>query len=716
MSINDTSTPASASALASATPVPVPVPAPTPAPAPITITIPASATVPRSNKRSPRGKDALNRGGGGGGDVEMDEGVEKGTSNGHVNGNGDDVVMSTDSPTPASKSHTSAVAAGQSRPGTPVMNGSAGAGDVGGSGRGGGGGSVGRSGRKRKVSDETPNAKSTRSTRSRLHTPSVHASPASTSQHRAPPPPQPEVGQPTRDDTLLPDPSLDTTTANTANNSNNPSSKAPSPAPLSETDPTLTPAPASASAPATGSGGLNEETDPIRLEAAAGYESRLRARVPGGGGGNAKKDGAGHKIGVSASGRDVRIGGSARQAATALKKDKGKGKGDVVQPNQDFCSACRGIGRFLCCDGCPRSFHFMCLEPPLRLDELPEEERWLCKHCRSENAKEEDPTPKKQKDLPAIPSVFRALSDKIEDENPEQFRLPTEVRKFFAGVSTGAEGEYVDAKSGRAKIDRKGFLEDRDPFRLRDGRQKKVACFHCGGSSLPKHSVLTDPEATWRQMISCDYCPSSWHLDCLSPPPSIMPSAGRKWMCPNHPEHVMPKRRTLNEGLEIIDISKPGQLNNGNIEIIVPETTAIGKDGKQFEFEDMVINRKKFRVPEKVVKLDFWNKIQRGKSEGKGKGREVNGDEMEVDEDEAEPEMDDINAAAMMMALAFSRHTAPPVASTRSETAVEKEREAGTAEQPNEHISAAPSLPESGAAMPESGAAMTQVGSPAPSA
>lgn len=54
------------------------------------------------------------------------------------------------------------------------------------------------------------------------------------------------------------------------------------------------------------------------------------------------------------------------------------------KPNQDFCSACRGIGRFLCCDGCPRSFHFMCLEPPLRVDELPEEETWYCKKCRAE--------------------------------------------------------------------------------------------------------------------------------------------------------------------------------------------------------------------------------------------------------------------------------------------------------------------------------------------
>jgi hypothetical protein len=51
------------------------------------------------------------------------------------------------------------------------------------------------------------------------------------------------------------------------------------------------------------------------------------------------------------------------------------------QPNNDYCSACKGIGRFLCCDGCPRSFHFMCLEPPLEVDQLPEEDEWFCKQC-----------------------------------------------------------------------------------------------------------------------------------------------------------------------------------------------------------------------------------------------------------------------------------------------------------------------------------------------
>ncbi|OWZ62399.1 nuclear protein [Cryptococcus neoformans Tu401-1] len=394
---------------------------------------------------------------------------------------------------------------------------------------------------------------------------------------------------------------------------------------------------------------LAADADSIRREAAAGYESRLRARQPG----NAKRDG-GQRMGVSASGRDVRIGGSTRQAAQQSKKDKGKGKSDV-QPNQDFCSACRGIGRFLCCDGCPRSFHFMCLEPPLKLDELPSEEMWLCKQCRSEKAKAEGATLVKESEIPAVPAVFRAICKKIEEENPEQFRLPADVRKYFAGVATGADGEYVDSKEARTKIDRKGFLEDRDPFRLRDGRQRKVECYHCGGSALPKHSVMTDPEATWRQIVSCDYCSLSWHLDCLSPPPTIMPSAGKKWMCPNHPDHVMPRRRTLQDNIQTIEVVGKGQFNNGNVEIVNDS----GSSGtSEMEFEDTIINRRKFRVPEKIIRLDFWEKLKKERNVIQTPAavqEEINADEQ--DAQEAIPPMEDLNAAAMMMALAFSRHT-----------------------------------------------------------
>ncbi|KIR99053.1 nuclear protein [Cryptococcus deuterogattii 2001/935-1] len=284
---------------------------------------------------------------------------------------------------------------------------------------------------------------------------------------------------------------------------------------------------------------LAVDADSIRREAAAGYESRLRARQPG----NGKRDG-GQRMGISASGRDVRIGGSTRQAAQQSKKDKGKGKSDV-------------------------------------------------------QAKAEGRALVKEIEIPAVPAVFRAICKKIEEENPEQFRLPADVRKYFAGVATGADGEYVDSKETRTKID--------------------------------------------------------WHLDCLSPPSTTMPSAGKKWMCPNHPDHVMPRRRTLQENLQTIEVVGRGQSNNGNIEIA---NDSDGSDTSEMEFEDTIINRKKFRVPEKVIRLDFWEKLK--------KERDVVQtpvtvqEEMSADEQDAQraiPPMEDLNAAAMMMALAFSRHT-----------------------------------------------------------
>lgn len=43
---------------------------------------------------------------------------------------------------------------------------------------------------------------------------------------------------------------------------------------------------------------------------------------------------------------------------------------------------------------------------------------------------------------------------------------------------------------------------------------------------------------TGRAIISCDYCHLHWHLDCVDPPMIIMPPWSKKWMCPNHAEHL----------------------------------------------------------------------------------------------------------------------------------------------------------------------------------
>ncbi|CAK9780646.1 hypothetical protein CC85DRAFT_262422 [Cutaneotrichosporon oleaginosum] len=313
------------------------------------------------------------------------------------------------------------------------------------------------------------------------------------------------------------------------------------------------------------------------------------------------------RSGVSASGRGRRVGARLGAAVkTTARKGKKQDAPDIV--NQDFCSACRGIGRFLCCDGCPRSFHFMCLEPPYRIDELPESETWYCNKC----AAERNPAP--PQDQPAgvkftdrtLGTVFSHLVKRLETSNPEQFRLPQEIRQFFSGVSAGPLGDYVDTETARTKLDRKGFQEERDPLRLRDSKHRHVACYKCGGTSVPTRQLASDPGAQWRPIVSCDYCNLHWHLDCLTPPLAAMPSASRKWMCPNHSDQVMPRRRTVRVGLETVDVEAPGEENNGFVSII--EEPEVQPD---LRTDDMVINNKKYRVPERIIQLDFWNKLRK---------------------------------------------------------------------------------------------------------
>eukprot|EP00742_Colponemidia_sp_Colp-10_P007022 GILJ01007535.1.p1 GENE.GILJ01007535.1~~GILJ01007535.1.p1 ORF type:complete len:332 (-),score=21.62 GILJ01007535.1:174-1079(-) len=44
--------------------------------------------------------------------------------------------------------------------------------------------------------------------------------------------------------------------------------------------------------------------------------------------------------------------------------------------NRDFCDKCRGEGRLICCDGCPASFHLLCVDlPRVPLG------KWFCPKC-----------------------------------------------------------------------------------------------------------------------------------------------------------------------------------------------------------------------------------------------------------------------------------------------------------------------------------------------
>lgn len=279
--------------------------------------------------------------------------------------------------------------------------------------------------------------------------------------------------------------------------------------------------------------------------------------------------------------------------------------------NEDHCSSCRSLGALVYCDGCPRAFHLWCLDPPM---ETVEGERWFCPSC----------TIRKHPPLKPPPSFMSPLIHQAQTNIPKEFQLPDDVRNFFKDVATGSNGCYIDnSEVKQPRLNRHGQLEEREPYRLKDKNGVPVLCFRCGTSTLPsvvdvsappakrpRRSTSSSQSATpevWRSMVSCDHCPLHWHLDCLDPPLVAMPLFNKKWMCPNHADHALqPKRRVPKQNPPMIDITKPRQFNNGNIDIVHPQGTSIAE---KLILDEILINGRRYRVPEKVIMLDFWNKI-----------------------------------------------------------------------------------------------------------
>jgi len=51
---------------------------------------------------------------------------------------------------------------------------------------------------------------------------------------------------------------------------------------------------------------------------------------------------------------------------------------------------------------------------------------------------------------------------------------------------------------------------------------------------------------------------------------------------------------------------KPMQWNNGNIEVIHPQPAAMTE---KLVLDEVLINGRRYRVPERIIMLDFWSKI-----------------------------------------------------------------------------------------------------------
>lgn len=54
----------------------------------------------------------------------------------------------------------------------------------------------------------------------------------------------------------------------------------------------------------------------------------------------------------------------------------------TTHTNADECATCGKGGNLLCCDGCPRSFHGSCCDPPVNVSELSDsQDPWFCAQC-----------------------------------------------------------------------------------------------------------------------------------------------------------------------------------------------------------------------------------------------------------------------------------------------------------------------------------------------
>ncbi|KAJ4488300.1 hypothetical protein J3R30DRAFT_3434956 [Lentinula aciculospora] len=283
--------------------------------------------------------------------------------------------------------------------------------------------------------------------------------------------------------------------------------------------------------------------------------------------------------------------------------------------NNDHCSACRSQGALVYCDGCPRAFHLWCLDPPMEsVDEG--DSRWFCPACTGPKH-----PPRKHSHGPLAP-----LIQSVDNSIPTEFQLPDDIRNFFKDVGTSARGNYVDISEIKPpRLNRHGQLEDRDAHRLRDRNGQPVLCFRCGTSALPESTAATTAPPTkrarkatskgdemWKNIISCDYCDLHWHLDCLDPPLSTMPSFSKKWMCPNHAEQIIAaKHRIPKQNAAPLEVTKSGQYNNGNIEIVEPQIVRPINIQPKVSVDEVLINGRRYRVPERIILLDFWKKISR---------------------------------------------------------------------------------------------------------
>ncbi|CAJ0553906.1 Ff.00g124180.m01.CDS01 [Fusarium sp. VM40] len=267
---------------------------------------------------------------------------------------------------------------------------------------------------------------------------------------------------------------------------------------------------------------------------------------------------------------------------------------DQASDNDEDCSACGAAGDVVCCDGCPRSFHFECVGM-IPSDHLPDE--WFCNECLYK---------KYPSRMPPFKGIFAVPLTNLEKSIPRAFSLPKKLQTRFEGVKAGADGEYEEVTTLKSTKRKNGYEEVPDFFKQRDEGQAVI----CHGCQKPATDV--------RAIIPCSICPFYWHIDCLDPPLAVPPVL-KNWRCPLHPDEIMAEVRPLApahrfrkiKGAPIIVPSLPRSIkNNGHIEVDwsdEPEPEPVNKSG----WPDPDSFGRAYKLPAKGIVLDFIEQLRR---------------------------------------------------------------------------------------------------------
>ncbi|KAJ2000726.1 hypothetical protein GGI04_004039 [Coemansia thaxteri] len=176
---------------------------------------------------------------------------------------------------------------------------------------------------------------------------------------------------------------------------------------------------------------------------------------------------------------------------------------------------------------------------------------WYCRACQHL-------VTRKRKSRAFAKNIFYPLISDLEFKNARTFSVPEDIRRQFDGIEADIDGTFINTREDRPLRANMGPA-NRDFFRLVDDHNEPIMCYRCGISAL--HGPI----------VRCDYCPLNWHWDCLDPPLSSAPPSRRRWMCPNHVDHVMPRRHKFRKE-RIVDLTDaPDTARNSGIVDIVDD-------------------------------------------------------------------------------------------------------------------------------------------------